>query len=228
MKISVIIPFKNDYLQLKESLLSLARQNFLDWQLLAVDMGSVDGSRALVKSFGPERDCLLVNKPDKQKFAAINEGLREASGDYIYILEPGDRFLVADGLSQIATASKGLTLVLLSYELSSSGEQGRFDKSKLFLGQSYLLAEEFPLCALFWTKSFLFEAGGFDETYLLCAQKLLLAHAFKALTIKDVALLDEALVVRDAGNFAYIFECGPILASENRRAIRRQAADFKG
>ena len=182
-------------------------------------MGSIDGSKALVKSYGPERDCLLVESRGKQKFAAINEALPKASGNYIYILEPGDRFSTTDSLGKITAASQKSKLTLLSYRNSSSGELTQFNKEQFVSEKSYLLAEEFPLCSLFWSKAYLIEAGAFDESYMLCAQKKLLAQAQKSLSAKDLTVVSEGLVNRDAGNLSYLHQYSWIKVKESRRAV---------
>lgn len=90
-KISVLMPIYNVERYLREALLSVADQTLRDIEILCINDGSTDDSRAIVAEFC-ELDARfkLIDKPNSGYGASMNRGLAEAQGDYIAILEPDD------------------------------------------------------------------------------------------------------------------------------------------
>jgi glycosyltransferase involved in cell wall biosynthesis len=94
-RVSVIMPFRDMEPFLEESVESVVRQTWADWELLMIDDGSVDGSpeiaRRLVGS-DPERIRLLTVPPGGEggASAARNLGISQARGEYIALLDADD------------------------------------------------------------------------------------------------------------------------------------------
>lgn len=90
-KISVLMPIYNVERYLREALLSVADQTLRDIEILCINDGSTDGSRAIVAEFCKlDARFRLIDKPNSGYGASMNRGLAEAQGDYIAILEPDD------------------------------------------------------------------------------------------------------------------------------------------
>jgi GT2 family glycosyltransferase len=85
MLVSVIIPNWNGGSLLPTCLDSLRRQTLRQHEVIVVDNASSDGSVALVKNDYPE--VRLITMPRNRLFAgATNEGIRQATGDIIALL----------------------------------------------------------------------------------------------------------------------------------------------
>lgn len=90
-KISVLMPIYNVERYLREALLSVADQTLRDIEILCINDGSTDDSRAIVAEFCKlDARFRLIDKPNSGYGASMNRGLAEAQGDYIAILEPDD------------------------------------------------------------------------------------------------------------------------------------------
>ena len=90
-KISVLMPIYNVERYLREALLSVADQTLRDIEILCINDGSTDDSRAIVAEFCKlDARFKLIDKPNSGYGASMNRGLAEAQGDYIAILEPDD------------------------------------------------------------------------------------------------------------------------------------------
>lgn len=90
-KISVLMPIYNVERYLREALLSMANQTLRDIEILCINDGSTDDSRAIVAEFCKlDARFRLIDKPNSGYGASMNRGLAEAQGDYIAILEPDD------------------------------------------------------------------------------------------------------------------------------------------
>lgn len=98
-KISVIIPNFNGRDFLEVCLASLSRQSFTDFELVVVDNGSTDDSLALVNSRFPEANIYKF-KENKGFSCAVNQGLKMASGEYLFLLN-NDTELQVDCLKNI-------------------------------------------------------------------------------------------------------------------------------
>ena len=90
-KISVLMPIYNVERYLREALLSVADQTLRDIEILCINDGSTDDSRAIAAEFCKlDARFRLIDKPNSGYGASMNRGLAEAQGDSIAILEPDD------------------------------------------------------------------------------------------------------------------------------------------
>lgn len=76
---------------IKETLDSLKRQTFKDFELLVIDGKSTDSTLYIVESMQDSFSSLhIVSEPDKGIYDAMNKGISLAEGEYIYFLNAGD------------------------------------------------------------------------------------------------------------------------------------------
>lgn len=88
MPVSAIIPTYNRARYLRESLSSVLGQTHPPDQVIVVDDGSKDNTREVVAEFGSRVDYIW--KPNGGKSTALNLGLRQATGDLIWIFDDDD------------------------------------------------------------------------------------------------------------------------------------------
>ena len=90
--VSVILPFYNAEQTLRNSLDSLRRQLYKDFELILVDDGSTDNSLSIAKSFVQENDLTiqLIHQENKGVSAARNTGIDAARGEYLAFLDADD------------------------------------------------------------------------------------------------------------------------------------------
>lgn len=99
MKYSVVIPLYNKRSCILQTLESVLRQDFEDYEIIVVDDGSTDGSLQLVQSLKNSRLRLLPQE-NAGVACARNTGIQAARGDYIAFLDADDLWH-ADYLSTI-------------------------------------------------------------------------------------------------------------------------------
>ena len=89
--LSVIIPIFNVEPYLAECLESVRRQSFTDLEVLLIDDGSTDGSRAVMERF-LRRDprFILLEQPNQGQAAARNRAVREARGEFLTFVDGDD------------------------------------------------------------------------------------------------------------------------------------------
>ena len=88
------MPVYNAARTLLESLESISRQSFRDFELIFVDDGSTDNSVEILERFASSADfsCHIVSLPHNLGVAAArNQGLAAAGGEYIAFVDADDR-----------------------------------------------------------------------------------------------------------------------------------------
>ena len=97
--VSIVIRFHNDAGTLRDALISVYRQSFVDWELLLVDDGSTDGSLGIVAELAAvDSRVRCLRHDDNQSLGRIASHLlayRHARGEFIAKLE-ADSFYVSD------------------------------------------------------------------------------------------------------------------------------------
>jgi len=89
--ISIILPFYNAAEYLRQSLESAVEQSYKNWELLLINDGSTDQSKAIALSFDDSRICYFEQE-NKGVSAARNVGLAHMKGDYFCFLDADDVF----------------------------------------------------------------------------------------------------------------------------------------
>jgi len=94
-RVSVIVPAYNAAVYLPYAVDSVLAQTYPNWEIVIVDDGSTDDTRAVVDSYRPKlRDKLqYIYQPNKGLPAARNTGMRAASGEFIALLDADDVWL---------------------------------------------------------------------------------------------------------------------------------------
>ena len=90
-KVSLIIPVYNVEKYLRRCLDSVLNQTCPDWEAVCVNDGSPDGSRAILAEYASRDNRFkIVDKPNGGLSDARNEGMKNASGEYIIYLDSDD------------------------------------------------------------------------------------------------------------------------------------------
>ena len=84
-KISVIIPIFNEEKTISRTINSILSSKYTKKEIIAIDNGSTDNTKSILKSFG--KKIKICYEPKKGKANAINRGLLVASGEIIVIID---------------------------------------------------------------------------------------------------------------------------------------------
>lgn len=107
---SIITVTYNASQWLERTMLSVLRQSYPHVEYLIIDGGSTDGTVDLIKQY---RDGIAwwISEPDSGLYDAMNKGLRQATGDYVWFINAGDTLHTANTLQEIvASIKKGVSL----------------------------------------------------------------------------------------------------------------------
>lgn len=90
-RVSILMPLHNEECYLQSALDSLCRQTFTDWELLAVDDGSEDGTpRILELSACLDSRVRIIRRERNGLVSALNAGLEECRGEFLARMDGDD------------------------------------------------------------------------------------------------------------------------------------------
>ena len=105
-RISIITTAYNSGKTIRDTLESVLRQTFRDYELIIKDGGSTDDTINICREYEPRFSgrMVLVSEPDQGIYDAMNVGLSLATGDIIGILNSDDYYTTDDILQKVAEA----------------------------------------------------------------------------------------------------------------------------
>jgi len=92
-KVSVVVPAYNRERLILHALNSVLAQTFADFEILAVDDGSTDGTIQAIQSCTDPRIRCLRHEKNRGAAAARNTGIQAARGEYVAFLDSDDEWL---------------------------------------------------------------------------------------------------------------------------------------
>ncbi len=123
--VSIILPVFNAERFLSQCLDSILRQTYQDWELIAVDDGSKDGSMEILKSY-EKRDhrIHIISKENEGVSIARNIALKHAHGDYIYFVDSDD-IVMPEALMILVKAMESGKATFVKSDFLPIDEQGK-------------------------------------------------------------------------------------------------------
>jgi len=102
--ISIIIPAYNEGVNLRTSVESLLKLNYISYEIIIVNDGSRDNTKTIAESLVGMREGVsskvkvsLINKPNGGKAKALNAGIQYSEADFVVCMD-GDSVLTPDTL----------------------------------------------------------------------------------------------------------------------------------
>lgn len=126
-KVTVVMPCYNAEPFIAESIESVIRQSFHDWEMIIVDDGSKDNSLDIIKQYAAKDDrirYIASEKPSGSPAEPRNIGIRAARGRYIAFLDSDDIWTEDKLADQIALFSNG-DYVVVNCHYESITEDGK-------------------------------------------------------------------------------------------------------
>jgi glycosyltransferase involved in cell wall biosynthesis len=134
--ISIITPTYNAQNFIVSCIASVRAQRFADYEHIIIDGLSTDRTADLVREYAKKSEKIkLVVEKDEGIYDAMNKGIREAVGDWLYFLGADDVLFGEDVLEQVAGAipEEGVQLIYGDVSFGSDGTiyDGSFDIEKI-------------------------------------------------------------------------------------------------
>src|SRR3990170_1036132 len=174
MNVSVIIPAHNEAGTLGETLESLLKQTFRNWEVIVVDNGSNDETAAIAATFA-EKDhrIRVVSEPQKGVSIARNTGIRMARFDWLLFLDADDCILPQhlERMTSVLISDPSLDAVHCAWSRVTAdgmriGEHYWHESGNLFPAFAYTCAFCIHACVV--RRSIVESLGGFDTSLITC------------------------------------------------------------
>jgi len=89
--VSIITPMYNGERFISQTITSVIQQFYQDWEMIIIDDGSKDKGAEIVADYAAQDPRIrLIKQPNRGCGAARNNGIREAAGQYIALLDADD------------------------------------------------------------------------------------------------------------------------------------------
>lgn len=122
--ISIIIPVYNVALYLRQCLNSVLFQDFQDIEIICIDDGSTDNSYKILQNYQKKyKKIQLIQQKNLGVSIARNNGLKKATGEFVYFLDSDD-YIDQTALSKAYALLKSNNLDLLHITAQQIDERG--------------------------------------------------------------------------------------------------------
>jgi len=176
--VSIIIPIFNRLTLLPFTINSIFEQTYEDWEIIAVDDGSTDGSYELIYEMS-KKDSRIIPIKNKSGIkgpsAARNVGIKHSNANHIIFLDSDDqleKFCLEQRLN-IMLSEGNLSYAVFKqntfvYDSSiSAGLYNTFPTSQETYLDLFLRSDNpWQTMAVIWKKSALLKLKGFDESFI--------------------------------------------------------------
>ena len=172
--ISIITPIYNGQAFLKETIETVLNQSYSNWELLLIDDGSTDNSKAICETYCKKDNRIKYHyKPNGGQASARNLGINKAKGEWIALLDADDLWHPTKLEKQIKTTELYPEVTLcftntLAFEKNIDNILYTNDKyeygllSKEFFKNLYI-GSYISNSSLLIKKEIIKDIGGFDE-----------------------------------------------------------------
>lgn len=120
-KISVILPAYNASKTISDTIQSILKQDFTDWELLVINDGSSDDTADVVTSFADERIFLFNNDENKGLIYSLNKGIDLARGEFLARIDSDDIALPQRFSKQIELMEKRPNVIVCGSFMETFG-----------------------------------------------------------------------------------------------------------
>ncbi len=139
VKVSIVMPVYNGYNFLERSIESVAKQTLKDVELICIDDGSTDKSLELLNKLSEKYDFIkILTQKNQGSGIARNNGIKNATGEYIAFLDADDEFLDADALERMYNASSINNADMISANLQFINENDEIVDNIFYNNKDYL------------------------------------------------------------------------------------------
>ena len=171
-RVSILMTIYNPGRFLAPAVESLLRQTMPDFELIAVENGSRDGSRDVIRRYTTDPRIRLIEKDDNiGRVAALNLALRDARADYVAILDAddvthperlADEARVLDAEPDVVTVGSHARLIDAEDRVIGAHTPQTTPEALL---DALAYSNPFPHSSVMYRRRAAIECGGYDPRY---------------------------------------------------------------
>lgn len=228
MKISIITATYNSAATVRDTIDSVLRQAYSDYEYIIKDGGSKDKTLEICKEYEPRFGgrMKIISAPDKGIYDAMNIGIEVAAGDVVGLLNSDDFYTSNDVLQVIADTflKNDIDAVYGDIHFVKDGaldKQVRYYSSALFK-RGYMRLGFMPAHPSFYCKKACYEKYGyFDTSFKIAADFENLLRLIFIGEIKTKYIKKDFVTMRTGGASTAGFNSRVTIMKEHLRAFKK-------
>ncbi len=216
-KVSIVTVNYNNREGLTQTIESVKRQTFNEYEYIVIDGGSDDGSKDILLRYS-SMFSYWCSERDGGIYFGMNKGLEHASGDYVIFLNSGDRFVDSKVLERIFSNTDYTEDLIVGRQLHIM-KSGRRSKSRRIRSEEvngmFFFGNTLPhQCTFIKVQLFSDLGGGYNTDYKIVSDWI---FWYRAVTERNAT-------IRSVDTLISIMQPGGVSASTERR--RSEVARF--
>lgn len=229
MLLSIIVPMYNSEKWLPKCVDSLLHQDIApeEYEIILVDDGSPDGSRAIAESYATEYSNIVVlTRTNGGTSAARNTGIRAAQGRYLYFVDPDD-YILENSLKDILRIMDEESLDVLRFAYTEVDENGDvvssvkhplpIDYSSKIMDGCTFMAQRLGVACYIWT--YLFRTALIKDNSLYCQEGV---YFDDTSWLPQVLMRAERVDSVNVKRHFYLIRCDSLVQDKSPRTVRKK------
>lgn len=212
---SIIVPFFNESLYIKDTVVSLLSQQFSNFEVIFINDGSTDDTEKIIlNATGSDPRIKIIKQTHLGKCIARNNGIKNATADWVCFLNSGDTYFQNHLriFNELISSNKGVN-VFCSSELNGINlkhfaskkflgktqtlsfddaiKYDRFSINQFCLKKNFLIENQFPSMNMIYAEDHLFIRQAFSRQKVLQKHTITVASRLKPRFEKDTLSIND-------------------------------------
>ncbi|MGP1471077.1 MAG: glycosyltransferase [Schwartzia sp. (in: firmicutes)] len=162
--VSVVLPSYNGARYIEESIDSVLRQTFSNWELILVNDGSTDRTRDIMEAYAAKdgRIRVIHNDPNQRLPRSLNIGFRQARGKYLTWTSDDNRYLPRAIKVMVQALDADPAAPMVSAEMECIDESGAVTGGYPVYEDHLIWAEDLVGACFMYRREALAKVGEYD------------------------------------------------------------------
>lgn len=162
--VSIVLPSYNGARYIEESIDSVLRQTFPDWELILVNDGSTDRTRDIMEAYAAKdgRIRVIHNDPNQRLPRSLNIGFRQARGKYLTWTSDDNRYLPRAIEVMVQALDADPAAPMVSAEMECIDESGAVTGGYPVYEDHLIWAEDLVGACFMYRREALVKVGEYD------------------------------------------------------------------
>lgn len=162
--VSIVLPSYNGARYIEESMDSVLRQTFPDWELILVNDGSTDRTRDIMEAYAAKdgRIRVIHNDPNQRLPRSLNIGFRQARGKYLTWTSDDNRYLPRAIEVMVQALDADPAAPMVSAEMECIDESGAVTGGYPVYEDHLIWAEDLVGACFMYRREALVKVGEYD------------------------------------------------------------------
>ncbi|HOW82094.1 MAG TPA: glycosyltransferase family 2 protein [Spirochaetota bacterium] len=177
--ITIITVVKNDEANIERTIKSVLSQTYPFIQYIIIDGSSNDGTLNVIEKYSPHID-LIISEHDEGIYDAMNKGVNNATGEWVFFLNSGDEFHDEHVLSKLSRYFPGNISLIFGDVIVIESDGKRVIQKHKKMSRHFLLKKTICHQSILFKKELFSQIGLFNTDYNIKADyDWLLRYYFK-------------------------------------------------